>query len=112
MTPAQYWDEDCQLAKWYRKADELRRKRKNEELWLQGMYIYEALCCVAPVLHAMAKGGTKPAPYPTKPYPITPEEIRAEQERRERERLERMKDRLRRAIGNLKVPHRGVKDHE
>ena len=71
MSPEQYWDGDPMLAKYYRKADEIRRKRRNEDLWLQGMYIYEALCDVSPVLHAFAKRGTKPAPYPDHPYAIT-----------------------------------------
>ncbi len=59
------------LVKYYRKADELRRKRRNEDLWLQGMYIYEALCDVSPILHAFAKRGTKPAPYVDHPYALT-----------------------------------------
>ena len=71
MTPEQYWDGDCTLTKYYRKADEIKKERRNEELWLQGMYIYEALCDVSPVLHAFAKKGTKPQPYSEKPYAIT-----------------------------------------
>ena len=43
MTPEQYWDGDPTLTKYYRKADEIKKERLNEELWLQGMYIYEAL---------------------------------------------------------------------
>jgi hypothetical protein len=89
MTPEQYWDEDPMLAQYYRKAEEMRQKRRNEELWLQGMYIYEALCDVAPVLHAFAKRGTKPAPYSDHPYSITNKDREAEKElkaKRERER--------------------------
>jgi hypothetical protein len=82
MTPEQYWDGDATLARYYRKAEELRRKRKNEELWLQGMYIYEALCDVSPVLNAFAKKGTKPNPYSDHPYSITNKEREAEKERR------------------------------
>ena len=92
MTPEQYWDGDSMLAKYYRKADELSRKRRNEELWLQGMYIYEALCDVAPVLHAFAKKGTKPVPYPDHPYALTVndrEEERKLKEKREREKAKR-----------------------
>ena len=33
---------------------------------MQGLYIYEALCDVAPILHAFAKPGTKPLPYSEK----------------------------------------------
>lgn len=92
MTPEQYWDGDSMLAKYYRKADELRKKRRNEELWLQGMYVYEALCDVAPVLHAFAKRGTKPVPYPDHPYALTVNDREEEKkliERREREKARR-----------------------
>lgn len=75
MTYDQYWNDDCELVVHYRKANELENTRKNQELWLQGMYIYEALCCVSPVLHAFAKSGTKPQPYPDKPYAISAKEI-------------------------------------
>jgi hypothetical protein len=68
MTYDQYWNEDCELPKYYRQAHELKTTRKNQELWLQGMYIYEALCDVSPVLHAFAKKGTKPQPYTERPY--------------------------------------------
>lgn len=71
------------LAKYYRKADELRRQRKNQELWLQGMYIYEALCDVSPIFHAFAKKGTKPRPYADHPYSITESERISEKKLRE-----------------------------
>ena len=92
MTPEQYWDGDPLLAKYYRRADEIKQKRKNQELWLQGMYIYEALCDVAPILHAFARKGTKPAPYPDRPYSLTVKEREDErklQEQRDREKARR-----------------------
>ena len=92
MTPEQYWDGDPSLPKYYRKADELKWKRKNQELWLQGMYIYEALCDVSPILHAFAKRGTKPSPYPDHPYSLTAnerEDEKKKQEARDREKARR-----------------------
>ena len=92
MTPEQYWDGDAMLTKYYRKADELRRQRKNQELWLQGMYIYEALCDVSPIYQAFAKKGTKPRPYVDHPYSITERERIDEkklQEEKEREKAKR-----------------------
>ena len=92
MTSEQYWDGDSTLPRYYRKADELNRKRKNQELWLQGMYIYEALCDVAPIYHAFAKKGTKPAPYPDHPYALTTSEREDERklkEERDREKAKR-----------------------
>ena len=91
MPPEQYWDGDPSLAKYYRQADELARKRKNQDLWLQGMYIYEALCDVAPILQAFAKKGTKPTPYPDHPYSLTTKE--QEDEKKLREKREREKAR-------------------
>ena len=52
----------------YRKAYRLRQEQENRFAWLQGMYIYEAICDVSPILHAFAKSGTRARPYPDKPY--------------------------------------------
>ena len=59
MTEEQYWDRDCTLVKSYRKAEELRKERVNQEMWLQGMYIYDAISRLSPILRAFAKKGTK-----------------------------------------------------
>ena len=91
MTPEQYWDGDCMLPKYYRQAEELRNEKRNQELWLQGMYIYEALCDVAPVLRAFAKTGTKPAPYSSKPYPLTEKQTRKNEEEKQRKLTEKGK---------------------
>lgn len=85
MTPEEYWNGDPALLKAYRKADEIRRERDNEMLWLQGMYIYEAIGDLAPVLHAFAKKGAEAKPYSDRPYPIT-KRLRAEAEEIEKKR--------------------------
>lgn len=84
MTEEQYWDRDCNLVKHYRKADEMSMERQNLYLWLQGRYFYEALCGVAPILHAFAKKGTKPQPYRKEPYPITNQGAKQAKEDREK----------------------------
>jgi hypothetical protein len=71
MTEEQYWDKDCTLVIYYRKADELKQERKNYELWLQGMYIYDAIARISPILQPFAKKGTKARPYVSEPYAIT-----------------------------------------
>ena len=91
MTPEQYWDGDCTLTKYYREAEELRNEKRNQELWLQGMYVYEAICDISPILHAFAKKGTKPNPYPEKPYPISEKQIRRERAEKERKVMEKGK---------------------
>lgn len=69
MTADEFYRQDVELARAYRKADEMRKSRRNEELWLQGAYIYEAICAVAPILRPFSKA-TSPNPYPKEPYDI------------------------------------------
>lgn len=70
MTEEQYWEGDSVLPKYYRQAEELRKERVNQEAWLQGMYVYDAIARISPILHAFAKKGTKAQPYVEEPYPI------------------------------------------
>lgn len=68
MTYDEYWYEDAYRTKFYRESYENQIKQKDWEFWMQGVYIYDALCRVSPILHAFSKSGTKPLPYPDKPY--------------------------------------------
>lgn len=84
MTPEQYWEGEPELARYYRKADEMRLERRNQEMWLQGMYVYEAICDASPVFHSFAKRGTKPHPYTDKPYPLTERQMKHNTESKEK----------------------------
>ena len=53
----------------YRKAYKAKREQANEDMWLQGAYVYEAISRVAPLLIPFNKH-PKPEPYLDKPYPI------------------------------------------
>lgn len=66
-----FWNGDCVLVEIYRKAYELKEKQNNQQSWLQGLYFYEALLDVSPVIHAFAKKGTTAIPYPSEPYALT-----------------------------------------
>ena len=92
MTYEQYYYGDVELCRYYRKADEMRRKRKNEELWLQGMYIYEAIIDVAPALRPM--GAAQPTPYSKEPYPLTEEERKEREIRDEKLRFKKMLEKM------------------
>lgn len=70
MTYEDFWFKDVCMTKFYLKAYELKLEQKDTEIWLQGVYIYEALIKVAPILHAFAKSGAKAQPYAEKPYGI------------------------------------------
>ena len=88
MTYEQYMFGDVELATFYRKKYMLEEERYNIHAWLQGMYVYEAVADVSPILHAFAQKGTTILPYASEPYPIN-ERQRAEKEARDAERKHR-----------------------
>lgn len=89
MSYDEYWHSSPYRAKFYLKAHKLKVKQKDEELWMQGMYIYEALCDVSPILHAFSKKGTKPLPYSSRPYLDSVRAIQTkEQQEREKKNAE------------------------
>ena len=87
MTWTQFWLDEPELAIAYRKAEAIRKRRKNEELWLEGVYMAEALS--ATVGNMFAKG--QKHQYPSEPFPLTEEEQRERREREEKARMERIK---------------------
>ena len=64
------------------------------ELWLQGLYIYEAIGDMVPVLRPFAKSGTRPAEYPSEPYAISAEEREERRKRDEEAKAEELSVRL------------------
>lgn len=92
MSAEEFWHGELNLVKSYRKAYELKQEIKDYELWKQGMYVYEAILDASPILHAFAKKGTKPRPYPEKPYGLKNEET--EEEKQKHIENERLKARL------------------
>ena len=102
MSYEEFWHGDVGLVMYYRKAHELREKRRNQELWLQGMYVYEALCDASPLFRlSMKKGIVKPEPYAKEPYPITAAEARERKERERRIKEERMKAEFAAFVANM-----------
>lgn len=92
MSEEQYWDKDPSLAKAFREAEEIRQERMNQEAWLQGMYIYDAINRLSPILRAFAKKGTKAQPYVESAYPISKKAV--EEEKKKREKAEAEKNRI------------------
>lgn len=91
MTSDEFWLKDVFLAKAYREADEIRKDRRNEELWLQGAYIYDALTRVAPLL---SLGGGTSEGYIEEPYPRTQKQYEEQQERKNKRATEQTLDLL------------------
>ena len=69
MTEQQFWHGDPWLAKYYRKAHDLKRQERNQELWMQGLYVYDAFAVV--LSNAFGKKGGKKIKYLEKPFDIT-----------------------------------------
>ena len=96
MTYEQFWYEDLTITRYYLKAYKTKMERESEinewRMWKQGVYMYEALCDVSPILHAFSKKGTKPLPFPEKPYGMEKkEEPKTEEEQKQVEENERLK---------------------
>lgn len=92
MSYEDFWHGDVSMAKAYRCAKELQDKRKNQELWLQGRYIYDAICAAAPLLRfTFSKSPVKASPYLEEPYPVTAAEASEKEERTAKMKQERLK---------------------
>jgi len=85
MTYNEYWYGDPLLVRAYYKADQLRRKRADEEAWLNGLYVMNALN--ATVGNMFRKSGQAPAEYPKEPITMK------EDQEKEREKTEKEKER-------------------
>ena len=94
MTYEQLWYQDPHLVRAYAKAEEMRIKRRNEELYLQGRYVYEAIGAFAEILPAFPKKGAKIHPYLDEPYPLSEAEARAREEQKNKEKMEAIKQRM------------------
>ena len=89
MTYDEFWNQDVSMVRAYRKADELKRRRQSEALWMQGLYFRDAL--LSTVGNMFSSKSATPNEYPKEPYPVTAEQV-AEREEAERMRtVERMK---------------------
>lgn len=89
MSAEQFWDGDCSLVVAYRKADEIKRRRMNEELWLAGIYTSKALASTVGNMFSKSK-----YKYPSEPDPITRDEIMERKEREQKAKMERIKARF------------------
>ena len=72
MPYAEYWAGDPSLARAYRKAYKIKQEEINNNAWLQGLYIYDA---VSTALHNAMRGFSKNNP-PSKDYAQKPYDFR------------------------------------
>ena len=67
MTYEQFWLDDPCLVAHYRAAHKLRIEQRNQELWLQGLYVHNAVAVA--INNAFSKSKQK---YINKPIQIIP----------------------------------------
>ena len=91
MSHDQYWYDDPWLTDVFRKAHNLRIESRNQELWLQGLYIHNAFgVVIANFSRSLStkNRGKKAEEYIKQPIRITP---LTEAERKQKEREDRRK---------------------
>lgn len=78
----EFWNGDYTRLKYYEECHRLEIEKRNQELWLQGLYNYAALTIA--LSNAFAKKGSHPKEYLDKPIRITPmNEVEKEQEKKQ-----------------------------
>ena len=79
MSYNEFYREDHELVIAYRKAYEKKRRQDNEDMWRQGLYVYQAIARVAPLLIPFNKN-PKAEPYLDKPIPMFEEDAENEKD--------------------------------
>jgi hypothetical protein len=88
MSYAEYWEGDPKLTQYYRRAYQIRQEEINNNAWLQGMYVYDA---ISTALHNALRGkNSKAREYAKQPYEFNKKE-KTEQEKIKEVEIERKK---------------------
>ena len=66
----EFWDGDYTRLKYYVRKHNYAVERRNQELWLQGLYFYEAMSVA--LAHAVDPKHSRNMQYSDKPHRITP----------------------------------------
>ena len=93
MSYEDFWDGEPEKAKFYRDKAKWDTKRKNQELWLQGIYVYEAIMDAAPILNPFSKK-KKAIPYRSEPIPLNDVESKKEKEQKHKKEMENGKQKM------------------
>ncbi len=73
MTPVMYWEDDPWLFSAYREAERISREKRAWDRWLMGLYVYDAVGRLVPVLNPFSKKH-RAEPFPDRPYEVAAEE--------------------------------------
>lgn len=87
MTSDEYWNGNPYLCVAYRKKHKLDIERRNQELWLEGNYIYNAIMIAISNIHLDGKHH-KINPYLEKPFDLFP---KTEEQKKDEKEIARQK---------------------
>ena len=73
MSYDDYWNKEPELFLRYYNAEKLKQQKKNNEMWLQGAYIYNADGSLYTIFNPFSKE-KKARSYMSSPIPLTEEE--------------------------------------
>lgn len=96
MSWDEFWNESIDRLRGYWQAHQFAVEQRNQELWLQGLYIQ----------HAVASVLDKKNKYPEKPHRIT-QMTEAEQELENKRKVEKMREQLHDIKRRWDAKHRG-----
>lgn len=98
----EYWNGDYKKLPFYRKAYALKRKEKNFDLWLEGVYILRAIGSILP--------GSE-EPYPSEPLPLTEDDVKASEERQKRKEIDNAKAYMETMMHNINKKRKEAKNY-
>lgn len=107
-----FWYGDPSAVRLFRESDRLSMCRADYLAWLQGRYVYDAMCLVAPAYRTFSKR-PKPRPYVEKPYMERLEDI--EREKTHERQLENGRiaaERIARMVNRWKEAHQEAHESE
>lgn len=97
MSFEEFWNESLDRLEMYWQANQYNIERRNQELWLQGIYIRDAIACCL----------SKRAKYPEKPHRLT-QLTEAEQEYENKRKVEQLREMLMDHKRRWDAKHNGV----
>lgn len=100
----EFWNGDYTTLKYYVRCHELRNEQKNQEMWLQGAYILEAVRSV--VSNALSKNGKGGSEYPKEPFKLRPP-TDAEKEQEKQKMVEQFRNQLMGLDSKFRAKHKG-----
>lgn len=68
MSADEFWNCDPRMYQVYREKQKIELEKENERLWLQGMYVYQAILLTAPRLNSLQP--KEPLEYPSEPFDL------------------------------------------